>query len=200
MVLTGTAVNFFGAPLGGVILPVYAERVLGGPVDLGILIAGSGAGGIIGTILFGVVGGRVPRRGLFVGAFLVSALPLWVLVALPPLLPAALAAVAQNLCFAPLSILLMTLLQERVPAELRGRVFGLLTALILAAAPLGMLVAGLALDALGLRATLLALACAYLAVVVANALNPFLRGMDSTRPPVGDGPHRPGAATGPTPA
>src|SRR4051794_20889117 len=154
LILTGTVFNFFGAPFGGVILPVYANRVLGGAVDLGMILAGSGAGGLLGTVLFGLVGDRLPRRSLFVGAFLFSAVPFWTYAGFPPLPVVAIASFSASLALAPLNPLLMTILQERVPLELRGRVFGLLLTLILAAAPLGLLIAGFALDAIGLRATL----------------------------------------------
>lgn len=200
LILTGTAVNFFSAPVGGVVLPFYAERVLDSAVALGIIFAGTGVGGLVGTALFGAIGHQLPRRALFVGAFLVSAVPLWILTLLPPFLPVAAAMILSSLVLAPLSPLLMTIMQERVPTELRGRVFGMLLALILAAAPLGLLIAGFALDALGLRVTMLVMACVYTAVVVGTAFNPALRGLDRSRSVPDDDQWRPGATAGAEPA
>ncbi len=68
LLLAGTAINFFAVPLGGVILPVYAARVLDGPLALGTIFALTGIGGLVGTALFGVFGPRLPRplhRSLF---------------------------------------------------------------------------------------------------------------------------------------
>jgi MFS family permease len=196
LILCGTALNFFGAAFGGVIMPVYASRLLGGVVDLGTISAGSGAGGLLGTVFFGLVGHRLPRRAFFVSAFVLSALPLWVYVGLPALLVSVAASLSYNLILTPLNPLVGTIMQERVPAELRGRVFGLILTLILAAAPLGLLIVGFALDAIGLRATLLALASAYTVVTVGMAVNPGLRGLDASRPAASNDPRRRGATAG----
>ncbi len=70
-------------------------------------------------------------------------------------IPTAAAMFMNSLAIAPLGPLLITILQERIPPELRGRVFGMMTAMMFAASPLGLLIAGVGIDAVGLRATLL---------------------------------------------
>lgn len=177
LLLAGTAINFFAVPLGGVILPVYAVRVLDGPLALGAIFALTGAGGLIGTAAFGLFGARLPRRALFIGAFFLSSAPFWALTAMAPFTPVAAAMFINSLAIAPLGPLLITILQERIPSELRGRVFGVMTAMMFAASPLGLLIAGVGIDAVGLRVTLLLTTSGYLLICVVVARAATLRGL-----------------------
>src|SRR5262249_58470230 len=69
-------------------------------------------------------------------------------------------------------------MQTRAPHHLRGRVVGVMTGLMYAAGPLGLLVAGPLTDAAGLRVTFLTLAVPILLVgLVATGL-PSLRRLD----------------------
>jgi len=72
-----------------------------------------------------------------------------------------------------------------VPAALRGRVSGVMTAAMFAASPLGMLLAGLALEDLGLRATLLCATGGYLAICILVARAAALRDLGSLPRPSG---------------
>ncbi|MGN6812595.1 MAG: MFS transporter, partial [Thermomicrobiales bacterium] len=69
--------------------------------------------------------------------------------------------------------------QERIPVALRGRVFGLITAIAYMAIPLGLLVTGFLLDRIGLRATVLLTACCYLATTLSMAIIPAFRDLDT---------------------
>jgi MFS family permease len=71
-----------------------------------------------------------------------------------------------------------TILQERTPADLRGRVFGTVSATAMVAAPAGMLLAGAALEATGIRVILGTIAAAFVAVTVVFGVQPSLRDMD----------------------
>ena len=75
----------------------------------------------------------------------------------------------------------MTLFQERTPADLRGRVFGTLTALSLAGMPLGFLAGGYLVDALGVTETIVAIATTYAVATVCLLLTPSPREMDAVR-------------------
>ena len=57
------------APLVPLVLPVLARETFGDPVVLGVMVASYGVGGLLGAAGFGMLGGRVPRRRLFVGVF-----------------------------------------------------------------------------------------------------------------------------------
>ena len=122
-------------------------------------------GAYVGTFLLAAaVGDRLPRPALLRGGLLLTALPLGFLAALPPL-PLAVAALAlAGLGSGPVNPLVFTVLQERVPAQVRGRVFGVVMGTALAAAPVGMAGAGLLIEAAGLPATLALVAAGFLVV------------------------------------
>lgn len=175
--LAGTVVNAVGAPLGAVVLPVYAARALDSPVALGLLFAALGGGTLGGALLFVALGARLPRRRIYALAYLALALSSWVLVPLPGL-PVALAALAaMGLAVGPLNPLIATVEQERIPAALRGRVFGAIAAVANVATPLGILAASAAIERAGLQVTLLGLAALLSAVAVQAFANPALRAL-----------------------
>ena len=181
LALSGTVLNAIGAPLGAVILPVYAAWAFGSPVALGLLFAALGGGALLGTLLYAAVGHRLPRRALYLGACALLAAPLWSLPFIAQL-PLAIGAIAVlGLAVGPLNPLLATVQQERIPPSLRGRVFGALHALANVATPLGILVAGYLLERVGLRAVLVGLAAGLLAVALWALANPALRDMDTPR-------------------
>ena len=173
--------NFLGGPTFAVILPVYVRETFGEATALGLILAAFGAGSLLGTLAYGAVGHRFPRRALWIGAYAVAALPLWTL-PLTTSLPIILAVYAFDaLIGGPLSPLGVTIRHERIPAHLRGRVFGLFSAIATAMSPLGMLAAGGAIEGFGLRPTMVALGAAYLLVALGMLLTPALREMD--KPP-----------------
>jgi hypothetical protein len=67
---------------------------------------------------------------------------------------------------------------ERVPADMRGRVIGPLTAGAWVAMPVGMLMAGFVSEEFGVIATLIGIAAAYLVVTASIFINPAMREMD----------------------
>jgi hypothetical protein len=71
-----------------------------------------------------------------------------------------------------------TVLQGRTPPKLRGRVFGTTTAVGFAAAPLGVLLAGYPVQAIGVQATLVGITAIFLGVAVALAVDRGLRELD----------------------
>ena len=73
-----------------------------------------------------------------------------------------------------------TVLQERVPRRMLGRVFGLMRALAMAGTPLGLALGGFLVEGLGLTVALIALAGFYVAVTLIMLLSPALRQMDAT--------------------
>jgi MFS family permease len=179
--LSSTMGNALGAALFAVALPVYALRAFGDPTSLGLMLGGFGGGALASALLFGIVGYRLPRRALFTGALVVSIFPDWVIAATPALWVAVGALVVDGLATGPYGPIVMTIFQERVPADYRGRVFGMALALDNATTPLAILLTGYLLDAFGLTPILVALATINLVVTVAVVLHPALRGMDPDR-------------------
>ncbi|MEE3921757.1 hypothetical protein V2I01_36325 [Micromonospora sp. BRA006-A] len=77
-----------------VLLPVVADRELGGPAAFGLLVGVMGGGALAGSLVFSAIGHRPPRRATFVTAYvLCGAPPLRALAAAPPL-PVVVAVVA----------------------------------------------------------------------------------------------------------
>jgi MFS family permease len=165
-----------------VVLPVYAERVYGSAVSLGLMMGVAGAGSVMGALAFGVVGDRVSRRRVFTWGF--AGATIWYPVAalFPPLGVLLVAKTLAGISAGPLNPVIDTVFFVRVPDGLRGRVFGVVSASAWLAMPLGVLVAGPAIEVAGLRATLVVTGALYLGVVLAAMALPSLRGLDD-RPP-----------------
>jgi MFS family permease len=165
--------NFFDAAWTTVILPVFADRHLGGSVALGLLVAAMGGGALVGSLMFGVVGHRMPRRALFVVSFLLCGGPrMLVFAAEPPLWLCLLTVAVAGLAAGSINPIIGTVQLERTPPGMRARVFGCMGAGAWAAMPIGALVAGVVVEYLGLTPTLLVLGSAYVLVV----LSPLLGG------------------------
>jgi MFS family permease len=174
LVLSATG-NLLISPLTPVFLPVYAREELGGAGELGIAVAAYGAGGLAGTALAGVVAGSLPRRSLWLAAWLPYGAFWMGLVALPPLAGLVVVLFAIGLTAGALGPIETTLRQERTPPELRGRVLSTAAAALAITLPVGTLVAGLVVEWLGLRAGIALFAAANVVLALAAALIPAAR-------------------------
>jgi MFS family permease len=169
-------------PLYSVVLPVYANEVFGSALDLGFMFAALAVGSIIGGGIYAVIGYRLPRRLTIVAGFGIRAATFWVLVAMPSLWVIVVAIVVNAIALEPVNPLEMTILQERVPDGMRGRVFGTLMSLGVATMPLGMIGYGFLLSSIGLQQTLWVLAAVNITLPALILLAPAFRDMHA--PPV----------------
>ncbi|GLY30267.1 MFS transporter [Kineosporia sp. NBRC 101731] len=179
IVLLVVVTNLFDAASSTVLLPVYAQRELGGAVALGLLIGAMGGGAMVGSLLFGVIGHRLPRRPTLVIAFtlaggpvflaLAAGVPFWMLLVVKAL--AGFSAGAVN-------PILGTVELERIPPRMRARVFGLVGAGCWAGMPLGSLLAGFAVDHAGLRPTLVFIGVLYIVMTLQPLRGGAWREMD----------------------
>lgn len=165
------------APLQGLVLPVHLVAA-SAPGVLGLVITGIAVGGIVGAVVYAAAGPKLSRRASFVGGLLVTTAGIVGMALLPadPLLIGT--AVLVGMGMAPLSALSVVLIADRIPDEVRGRVMGLQNAAVLSVAPLGMLLAGLAVEGIGLRTTGMLVGALWLVVVVGTLLTPALRTLD----------------------
>jgi MFS family permease len=179
--------NMLDAGMAGVLSPVYADRVLDSVVALGLMAGALSAGAFAGTLLFAWRGHRLPRVKTLVLAFtLGGAVRFFVLAAEPGLVPILAWNVIAGVGIGAVNPIFGTLQYERVPERLRGRVFGAVTAGVLAAAPFGALLAAGCVELLGLRATLIAFGTVYAACTLSPLVLPAWR--DAGRRPLADEP------------
>jgi MFS family permease len=174
--------NFYGSPLFAVVLPVFARDAFGSATDLGLMATALGAGELVGAVLFGAIGHRLPRRATWIVAFAVSGpLSYWAL-SFEPSLPVMVGVLAfGGLLGGPLNPLLVTVRHERIPAALRGRVFSTFSAISQVASPLGILTAGALIEAAGFRPTVLALAIGAQIIGLGMLFVPAFHDMDATK-------------------
>ena len=181
IVVTVLITNFLDAPFA-VVMPVFAREAFGSAADLGVMYGTFGGFALVGALVFSALGHRLPRRHTFVGCFSVAPV-MYLLLATLPSFPVALFALALfGLAAGPINPLLGTLQFELVPAELRGRVYGAITAGAWAAIPAGVLLGGVVVDAVGVSATFLGIGLCYFAVTTYGFFNPAFREMDRREP------------------
>jgi MFS family permease len=170
-----TLVNFIGAALFGVILPVYAQQVYGTAVALGALFAGASAGTLIGSVGYTATALRLSRHHVFLAGVALLSAVFWLLAPFPALGIAVVAVSLRGLGTGLIAPIFGVVSQERVPAALRGRVFGTGQALATLAVPLGTLLAGYGVGLAGLRGALIGMGAFTLAVCAWAATSRALR-------------------------
>jgi len=137
------------------LLVVLAQERLGGPEGFGLLIACIGIGAALGPLL---VLRRItdPRRPLFVfGPYAVRGIVDLVLAAVTALPLAAAALVVYGLSTSTGSVTFSSLVQSRVPEDLRGRAFAGFDVLWQTGRMISLLGGGLLADAVGIQAAYL---------------------------------------------
>jgi predicted MFS family arabinose efflux permease len=170
------ALLFFG-PSTALLLPLFSRQVVHmGPSGLGLLFAAVGTGTVVGALVIASLGDFPHKARLVFGSILLwsAALALFgfsnsLRISLPVLF---LLGAAQNAAGATTT----TLLQMRVPPEMRGRAMSLNTLLIMCVRPLGDLPAGFVLSRLGFRATVLLCALIVAAGLLTLLIRPAVRG------------------------
>lgn len=178
IVLMVTVTNFLDAASFSIFLPVYADRIFDSPVSLGLMMGASGGGAVVGALIFSAYGRRVSRRTIYTWGFVAVGLWYPALAFFPPL-PVAVGSLAlAGLGAGPLNPIIDTVLYERIPEHMRGRVLGTVKALAWMSMPAGVLVGGFLADNLGLRPLLLIWGGCYLAVTLSLRANRALRRMD----------------------
>jgi len=167
--------NFLDAAFGGVILPVYVNQVFGNALNLGLIIAANGGGAVLGAIIFGTIGHRLPRHATFVVMFMLASLWFWAFVLYLPFPLILVAAIISGMGAGPLNPIIDAVEYERIPADMRGRVFGTITAGAWVAMPLGMLLGGILTEQFGAQLLLISLGLTYLVTTLSMAFIPVMQ-------------------------
>ncbi len=87
-----------------------------------------------------------------------------------------------GLVFSPVNPLIDTVLQERVPVEMRARVFGTASAGVLVGIPLGTLASGYLVAWVGLQLTLAIMGALYLVTALSLLIHPAMRQIEKPLP------------------
>lgn len=154
--------NLFDAARGASLLPLYAHDRLGGAAALAVLVAVMGGCALLGNIVFGFIAHRVPRRITFAVCFIVAGVPASAALAFGAPFPVLVATTAvAGLAAGALNPIIGAVQLERIPAHMRGRVFGLVNAGAWAGVPIGGLLGGVAADTIGLAASFAVIAVVY---------------------------------------
>ena len=161
-------------PTETVILSTYFED-LGQPASLGIVISALSVGYAVASFGYGWISARLSRKNLVRTTFIGVAVSIIPMAFLPPLPILAVAGFFLGLFWGPFNPLISTLIQQRVPADQQGRVFGVQTAVFYAAPPLGMVATGLSVESFGVRATYLVLAAILSLTAICALLTKSLR-------------------------
>ena len=127
-----------------------------GEEGVGFLNAGIGAGGLVGAMLAMALVGRARLAPSFSLGLVVWGSPILLLGLVPVAVVAVLALAVLGAGNAVLDVAGFTLVQRIVPNAVRGRVFGVLEALVMLGLSIGSALAPLLVAALGLRGALIA--------------------------------------------
>ncbi len=169
-------------PLYAVILPVYATEEWGSAVQLGVVFSALGAGSLIGNGLYVALSHRLSRGAILIGGFAVRALAFSVMILTPDWWLVAVAVFVGAVALEPINPMTMTVMQEQVPARMRGRVFGARGALQVSTLPVGIVVYGFLMSSLGLRGTLAVFVALNLALPLLMATSKVLRDIPRVAP------------------
>jgi MFS family permease len=184
LVLTFSFGSLVAEPLYTIVLPVYAKQVYGSSVQLGLFYSALAGGSLLGLAVYGIFGPRLRSRPTIIFGFGTRVLAYGILAALPTF-PIAVTAIAlESVCFEPINPLADVFLQRRTPPELRGRVFGLISAIATGTLPLGTLIGGLLLSSVGLATTMVIITSASLVHLIGIVLVPAFHVMDAPSPAV----------------
>ena len=178
MALALAVSNLLMGPLFSVVLPVYARDVFHSAKDLGFMLSAFGAGQVIGAVLYGATGGRLPRRMIWVLGFIGVTVPFFALLWRPGLAVMIASMGIAAVTDGPLSPMSVTIRHERIPPQLRGRIFSTFSAVGTAAIPIGLAATGFLIGAVGLHRSVWVLTIISAALALVVMAMPVFREMD----------------------
>ena len=123
-VMVGVGTGLVG---GGMVVPLgptFSTRVLqGGPAGFGLLLTALGTGVAIGVVSLSAVQRHLPRTRIFPFAVLGAGACMFAAASMSSLPPAMAFIVGMGVCSGAVYVVGLTILQENVADELRGRIF-----------------------------------------------------------------------------
>ena len=183
LTLAVAAVWLIYMPTESVLLPVHFEAA-GAPTAFGMVLSALAAGGMVGAFGYGWIARRMGRHRIATVFMLLAGLAYVPLALLPAPVLMLLPAFLLGLAWGPMEPLLNSLVQDRFPAELHGRVYGVQLGIFYAAPPLGQLVGGVLVDRYGVQPVLVGVAAGLVAVAAVVNLSTSLRDLDVSEGPL----------------
>lgn len=179
LVMVTNAIDIAGLT---VIKPVYATANSESGALLGFMVGCFAGGALAGSTLFAVWGHRLAGRALFVFSFFCAGVPPYVAMFLDVPVPVLLLVFGlSGLAAGAINPMLSTAMYGLTPERMRARVFGVTTAGVAAAMPLGSFVAGLAIAGIGFGPTVLACAILYAVLTLLPLWGKRWEGLDAAR-------------------
>ncbi len=164
-------------PMESVLFPKYFSDHHQ-PAQLGWALMALGVGGVVGALCYAALSRYTRRRTAVLTATLTFGVAAIGIAFLPPLPVILVLCAVTGLVYGPIQPIYNYVMQTRAPHHLRGRVVGVMTGLMYAAGPLGLLVAGPLADAAGLRVAFLTLAVPIVVIGLVACGLPSLRDLD----------------------
>lgn len=184
-----TVTNLLEAAYIGVMLPKWAYDHGYGAGLVGLVGVLYGGAAVVSSLVATTMAGRFNRRTAYLVGFMLAGAPRYLALALgAPLWLIVVANLVAGLGSGFINPTIDAIFFERVPRHLVGRVGSLANALAWAGLPIGGLVGGAVVTALGLAPALAVAGGAYLVSTVLPALRPEWREMDRARTPRGAAP------------
>jgi MFS family permease len=169
-------------PFESVVLPVHFTEIEE-PRQLGVVVTAMSAGGVVGSLSAARLVRIFGRYRTFAAAVILACVALLGLAFLPDLPALVCFSLLTGLFWGPVQPIFDLAMQVRTPEAMRGRVIGVITSAIYAAGPVGLLLAGPAVDGWGVHTASLVFASAVLAVALLTLLPRTLRELDSLQDP-----------------
>lgn len=164
-------------PVEGVILPVYFSE-LDQPERLGVTIMMMSVGGVVGALVYSSRGHGWSARRTFAWAIVLSGVSVLGMALFPPFGFFVALAFLAGLTYGPVGPVINLAMQNRTPFRLRGRVVSLLTSAAYIAGPIGYVLVGPGVQAVGVGPMFLAVAVVVFGMGLVALLLPSLRAMD----------------------
>lgn len=171
--------NLLDAAWASVLMPVWSLEPGRGAAALGLLFGLFSGMSALGALCAATWGERLPRYRIYLGAFLLTSLPRFLVLAFDTPLAGVLAVFAiGGFASGFINPILGAVIYERIPSPLMGRVTSLSTAMCWSLMPLGGLLGGVLVDAIDLSPAMIVVGVAYLAVTMLPAIDPRWRELD----------------------
>ncbi|GAA3755851.1 MFS transporter [Micromonospora maritima] len=171
MLIVVSASNMFANASVAVWIPLWVNQVLGDPAGFGLLLGVFSAGALLGNLLFTLLGTRLPGQAVFALGLALSGTPRLLALALSDDLVVVLVVTfLSGIGIAAVNPLLGAALYQRVPEALQTRVLGISGSVAFLGLPVGALLGGWSVAALGLHRALLVMAVACLVLTVVPLL------------------------------